>query len=78
MRASKLVNLGSTILGSTVLMLGVGAGASAEEAVVAPVETPAVAEAGAVPADAEVVSEPTQATEVAPASPDPAACCCRP
>jgi hypothetical protein len=67
MTASKLVNLGSMIL-----MLGVGAGALAEEATVAPVETPAVAEAGAVPADAEVVSEPTQTAEVAPASPDPA------
>ncbi len=42
MRASKLVNLGSMIL-----MLGVGAGALAEEAAVVPVETPAVAEAGA-------------------------------
>jgi hypothetical protein len=67
MGASKLVNLGSMIL-----MLGVGAGALAEEAAVAPVETPAVAETGAVPADAEVVSEPTQAAEVAPASLDPA------
>jgi hypothetical protein len=67
MRASKLVNLGSMIL-----MLGVGAGALAEEAAVAPVDTPAVAEAGAVPADAEVVLEPTQAPEVVPASPDPA------
>ncbi len=64
MRASKLVNLGSMIL-----MLGVGAGALAEEAAVVPVETPAVAEAGAVPADAEVVLEPTQTAEV---SPDPA------
>ncbi len=67
MRASKLANLGSMIL-----ILGVGSGALAEEAAVAPVETPAVAEAGTVPADAEVVLEPTQAAEVAPASPDPA------
>jgi len=83
MRASKLVNLGSMIL-----MLGVGAGALANEAVAPAVETPAVveaeavpaaeaeavpvAEAEAVPADAEVVSEPIQAPEVAPASPDPA------
>jgi microcompartment protein CcmL/EutN len=49
MRASKLVSFGSMIL-----MLGVGAGALAEEAAVAPVETPAVAGAGDVPADAGV------------------------
>jgi hypothetical protein len=67
MRASKLVNLGSMIL-----MLGMGAGALAEEAAVSPVETPAVAEVEAVPAEAEVVSEPAQEAEVAPASPDPA------
>ena len=67
MRASKLVKLGSMIL-----MLGVGAGALAEEAAGPPVETPAVAEVEAVPADAEVVPEPTQKAEVAPASPDPA------
>jgi hypothetical protein len=67
MRTSKLVNLGSMIL-----MLGVGVGALAEEAAAPPVETPAVAEAEAVPADAEVVSEPAQTAEVAPASSDPA------
>jgi hypothetical protein len=60
MRASKLVNLGSMIL-----MLGVGAGAPAEEAAVLPVETPAVAEAEAVPADTEVASEPEQTAEAA-------------
>jgi hypothetical protein len=55
-----------------ILMLGVGAGALAEEAAVPPVETTALAEADVVPADAEVVAEPTQTAEVPVASPDPA------
>jgi hypothetical protein len=61
MRASKLVNLGSMIL-----MLVAGTAALAEEAPVAPTETPALAEEAPAPAETPALAEEPPATPAEP------------